>query len=139
LDTPHPRAAHSACPAGGVPIGAPGAAPRQRGTHRVRSLRLAVWAARQEVTVMGRMLVSALPALLVLGMVGGCARQSPAPSASSALAAAPATPPPAGSKLAGITQGMRPEEVQKIAGAPTTIRPYLTGKAFIPWYFGPDG
>jgi hypothetical protein len=33
---------------------------------------------------------------------------------------------------------MRPDEVQKIAGAPTTIRPYITGKAFIPWYFGPD-
>jgi hypothetical protein len=87
---------------------------------------------------MRRMLVQALPALLVLGMVGGCARQSPAPSSSSAPAAAPATPPPAGSKLAGITQGMRPEEVQKIAGAPTTIKPYITGKAFIPWYFGPD-
>ena len=78
----------------------------------------------------------ALSALVVLAVAGGCA-QSPRP-ASSAPAPAAATPPPAGSKLAGITKGMRPEEVQKIAGAPTTIRPYITGKAFIPWYFGPD-
>ena len=79
----------------------------------------------------------ALSALVVLGLAGGCAQQSPRP-ASSAPAPAAATPPPAGSKLASITKGMRPEEVQKIAGAPTTIRPYITGKAFIPWYFGPD-
>src|SRR5262249_24073703 len=35
-------------------------------------------------------------------------------------------------------QGMRPDEVQKIAGAPTTIKPNVTGKQFVPWYFGPD-
>jgi hypothetical protein len=43
-----------------------------------------------------------------------------------------------GSKLAGIREGMSPEQVQKIAGAPGSIKPYITGKAFIPWYFGPD-
>jgi len=77
--------------------------------------------------------------LLVGVLALGCASKStstrpataPTPSAASA-------PPPAGSRLAGVHQGMRPEEVQKIAGAPTTIRPYITGKAFIPWYFGPD-
>ena len=86
---------------------------------------------------MRRMVGLALSALVVLAAAGGCAQQSPRP-ASSAPAPAAATPPPAGSKLAGITKGMRAEEVQKIAGAPTTIRPYITGKAFIPWYFGPD-
>jgi hypothetical protein len=75
-----------------------------------------------------------LSVLVVLAVAGGCARQSPSPKPASA----PATPPPSGSPLAGIHQGMRPEEVQKIAGPPTTIRPYITGKAFIPWYFGPD-
>jgi hypothetical protein len=86
---------------------------------------------------MRRMVGLALSALVVLAAAGGCAQRSPRP-ASSAPTPAAATPPPAGSKLAGITNGMRPEEVQKIAGAPTTIRPYITGKAFIPWYFGPD-
>jgi hypothetical protein len=33
---------------------------------------------------------------------------------------------------------MRPEEVQRLAGAPGSVKPYITGKAFIPWYFGPD-
>jgi hypothetical protein len=79
-----------------------------------------------------------LSALLMVEVAGGCARQSPSPRPASAPPAATATPPPSGSPLAGIRQGMRPEEVQKIAGAPTTIRPYVTGKAFIPWYFGPD-
>jgi hypothetical protein len=75
----------------------------------------------------------ALAALVLFAVTGGCARRSPSPGTGPA-----AVPPPAGSKLAGIRQGMRPDEVQKIAGAPTTIRPYITGKQFIPWYFGPD-
>jgi hypothetical protein len=79
-----------------------------------------------------------LSALVVLTVAGGCARQSPSARPASAPVAPAATPPPRGSPLAGVRQGMRPEEVQKIAGAPTTIRPYITGKAFIPWYFGPD-
>jgi hypothetical protein len=77
---------------------------------------------------------------LLIGILGlGCASKSTSTRPASAPApAAATTPPPAGSRLAGVRQGMRPEEVQKIAGAPTTIRPYITGKAFIPWYFGPD-
>jgi hypothetical protein len=78
-----------------------------------------------------------LSALLVLAMVGGCATQSTSPRPQAAPAPA-ATPPPAGSKLAGIREGMTPEQVQKIAGTPASIKPYITGKAFIPWYFGPD-
>ena len=77
---------------------------------------------------------------LLIGVLGlGCASKSTSTRPASAPApAAATTPPPAGSHLAGIRHGMRPEEVQKIAGAPTTIRPYITGKAFIPWYYGPD-
>jgi len=70
--------------------------------------------------------------LLVLVTALGCASQS------TSVRPAAATAPPASSKLAGIHQGMRPDEVQKIAGAPTTIKPYVTGKQFVPWYFGPD-
>lgn len=65
---------------------------------------------------------------------GACARK-PKPQVA---AEAAATPPPAGSPLAQVQVGMRPEEVQKILGAPSSIKPYITGKAFIPFYFGPD-
>ena len=79
-----------------------------------------------------------LAALLVLAVAGGCATQSTSPRPEAAAPASAAAPPPAGSKLAGIREGMSPEQVQKIAGAPGSIKPYITGKAFIPWYFGPD-
>lgn len=79
---------------------------------------------------------------VALALAVGCASQRTAapgsPPAAAPVAPAAATPPPAGSPLANVRDGMRPEEVQKLAGAPTSIRPYITGKAFIPWYFGPD-
>ena len=80
----------------------------------------------------------ALTMLLLLVVVAGCATQSTSPHPQGAPQAPAATPPPAGSKLAGVREGMTPEQVQKIAGAPASIKPYVTGKAFIPWYFGPD-
>jgi hypothetical protein len=79
------------------------------------------------------------PAVLILACVvalgaGACARKpKPQPNAE-----ATATPVPAGTPLADVKAGMRPEEVQKILGAPQSIKPYITGKAFIPFYFGPD-
>jgi hypothetical protein len=33
---------------------------------------------------------------------------------------------------------MDPAQVRRLVGAPGTVKPYITGKAFIPWYFGPD-
>ena len=48
------------------------------------------------------------------------------------------TPPPADSKLAKVTKGMTMSEVVKILGEPTDRHQYVTGKAFIPWYFGGD-
>jgi hypothetical protein len=80
----------------------------------------------------------ALAMLVILVVAAGCATQSTSPSPQGAPHAPAATPPPAGSKLAGVREGMTPEQVQKIAGAPASIKPYVTGKAFIPWYFGPD-
>ena len=80
----------------------------------------------------------ALTMLLLLVVVAGCATQSTSPRPHGPPQAPAATPPPAGSKLAGVREGMTPEQVQKIAGAPASIKPYVTGKAFIPWYFGPD-
>ena len=86
----------------------------------------------------GRGLTELLTALVVLAVVAGCATQSPSPRPQAGTPAPAAVPPPAGSKLAGVREGMTPEQVQKIAGAPGSIKPYITGKAFIPWYFGPD-
>jgi hypothetical protein len=80
----------------------------------------------------------ALTMLLLLVVVAGCATQSTSPRPQGAPQAPAVTPPPAGSKLAGVREGMTPEQVQKIAGAPASIKPSVTGKAFIPWYFGPD-
>jgi len=48
------------------------------------------------------------------------------------------TPPPAGSPLAKVTKGMGMSEVVTILGEPTDRNQYVTGKAFIPWYFGDD-
>jgi hypothetical protein len=66
--------------------------------------------------------------------LGGCAsrrQEAPAP--------APAAQPiPAGSPLAKITPGMGMKEVTDILGQPTDTNTHITGKAFIPYYFGED-
>jgi hypothetical protein len=61
-----------------------------------------------------------------------------APAAQEKREADAPTPPPAGSPLAKITKGMAMSEVVTILGEPTDRNQYLTGKAFIPWYFGDD-
>src|SRR5215468_3440777 len=75
-----------------------------------------------------RRLAGALMVAATLALAGACAVQSSVPSAA----------PPARSPLAAIRQGMQPGEVQKIAGAPTSMKPYITSKALVPWYSGPD-
>jgi hypothetical protein len=47
------------------------------------------------------------------------------------------TAPPAGSKLAKVANGMSDMEVRKIMGDPDNQSNYMTGKAWIPFYFGP--
>lgn len=79
------------------------------------------------------------PAMLILGCglaltITACARDGARPKP----AAPAAAPAPAGSPLSQVKEGMRPEDVQKLLGAPSSIKPYITGKAFIPFYFGPD-
>jgi hypothetical protein len=79
------------------------------------------------------------PAVLILACVVALgARPSARHPQPQPTAEATATPVPAGTPLAEVKAGMRPEEVQKILGAPSSIKPYITGKAFIPFYFGPD-
>jgi hypothetical protein len=53
--------------------------------------------------------------------------------------AAPAdTPPPPGHKFAKITVGMSDAEVRSILGEPNDASGHITGKAFIPYYYGSD-
>jgi hypothetical protein len=80
---------------------------------------------------------------VMIGMVGlgvaGCARRGAAP-AESAAAGKPAAsaPVPPDSPLAKVTVGMSEQDVRGLLGPPTSENEYVTGKAFIPWYFGPD-
>ena len=69
-------------------------------------------------------------------VVSGCAKSGPSPEASGQSRVGP--PPPASSPLARIQEGMRPEDVTKILGTPSHQKAYPSGKAWIPWYFGPD-
>jgi hypothetical protein len=68
---------------------------------------------------------------LALGI--GCAHESskPAPEAKY-------PPPPATSKLSKVQLGMTEPQVAAILGEPNDCRAYVTGKAFIPFYYGPD-
>jgi hypothetical protein len=72
------------------------------------------------------------------------ATPAPAPAATPAPAAEPAAnkegakPPPAGSTLAKVTNGMTEAQVIAILGEPTSQQNYVTGKAFIPMYYGTD-
>jgi len=78
-----------------------------------------------------------LVAVAVIGTVGlsGCAKKEPAPAAQPAAATAP---PPASSPLSKIKVGMSEQEVREILGPPTGENEYVSGKAFIPFYYGPD-
>jgi hypothetical protein len=92
---------------------------------------------------MTRMTIAVLVA--AMGVVG-CARRPPAPASTTttqetdeaARWAKEGTPPPANSPLAKIHAGMRPREVEKILGPPDDENAYVTGKAFIPYYYGRD-
>lgn len=94
---------------------------------------------------------------LALTTAVGCAKKQPeaapatAPPAAGSKAAGSkaAAPPAAASPTAGtpipknhpfgkITKGMADNEVAKILGQPTDRRDYMTGKQFIPWYYGKD-
>ena len=46
--------------------------------------------------------------------------------------------PAPGSKFTQLQIGMSRAQVQSIVGAPTDEGAYMTGKAWIPWYFGSD-
>jgi hypothetical protein len=91
---------------------------------------------------MGRIFTIAMCGVILAG-VAGCAKRSPSEQAERreqrrAAEEAKYPPPPANSKMAQITPDMREPQVMKIMGPPDDSKAYITGKAFIPWYFGPD-
>ena len=73
--------------------------------------------------------------LLVTLTAWGCASSQGTPAEA---AAADTTAVPDDSPLAQITMGMNDTDVRKILGEPTTQNAYMTGKAWIPYYYGPD-
>ena len=86
------------------------------------------------------LMAAAVAGCLVMS-IAGCARRERAAAPEKAPAAEPAakgTPPPADSPLAKVKPGMRPEEVVAALGAPSRQSAYPTGKAFAPFYYGPD-
>jgi hypothetical protein len=80
-----------------------------------------------------------LAALLCIGLAacasGGRGSDEAAPAKA---AAASEIPPPAGSPLSEINAGMGERDVRKILGEPDNANGYMTGKAWIPFYHGPD-
>jgi len=78
--------------------------------------------------------VVAALSLAVGAGLAGCASNGGEASGSAAAQQAP----PAGSKLAKVAVGMNDVEVRKILGEPDSSNAYQTGKAWIPFYFGPD-
>jgi hypothetical protein len=78
-------------------------------------------------------------------VLAGCAERASRPAERNAAAPPPAdatanapTPPPPGTPLARITKGMAMSDVAQILGQPTDQNQYVTGKAFIPFYYGDD-
>lgn len=78
--------------------------------------------------------------VLAVALLLGCASTSrdSVPSGGSGSAGATTTPPPAGSPLSKVQLGMNDAQVRKAIGEPDNSNAYMTGKAWIPFYFGPD-
>jgi hypothetical protein len=84
---------------------------------------------------MGRRAAWMMIVLLATAGLPGCAHRNPDQAESGRAATAA---PPANSPLAKVQVGMSVRDVEQILGPPNDENAYVTGKAFIPWYFGPD-
>jgi hypothetical protein len=74
---------------------------------------------------------------------GGASTGASGNTAAAGTPAKPALPPgysepAAGSPLSKVAVGMNDTEVRKILGDPDNANAYMTGKAWIPFYYGPD-
>jgi hypothetical protein len=87
-----------------------------------------------------------LAVLLVCGLSAGCASSHKTPVQAADQPVQAANSPesridgnfPADSPFAKIKLGMTQGQVHEILGQPTDTKSYQTGKAWIPFYFGPD-
>src|SRR5262249_4990122 len=123
------------CPARGdrrntTRLPAEGAGAREMTTSRVSpSPRFPDRAAAARRRRMGRFITLAMCAVIVVG-VAGCATKEQKAAKQQAKADAEAAkypPPPAKSKMAQITDGMRESDVMKIMGPPDDSKAYVTG------------
>ena len=83
---------------------------------------------------MGRRLVPFVSITFLVGLIACSTQRTPEPDRPTRAAVAPQ----ASSPLAKVEVGMTPREVENLLGAPTDENQYVTGKAFIPFYFGRD-
>jgi hypothetical protein len=76
----------------------------------------------------------------ILFLFVGCASKDAGTETSAGGESYPAgySAPPASSKLAKVQPDMNDIEVRKIMGEPDDANAYMTGKAWIPFYYGPD-
>jgi hypothetical protein len=76
--------------------------------------------------------------MVVLGVAACADKRSPSPEPERAAAQPKSPPPPASSPLAKVHEGMTEPQVAAILGVPDDSKAYITGKAFIPFYYGAD-
>ena len=74
--------------------------------------------------------------VFVVAALGACASGSGGEQ--SGAAAAKGVAPPADSPLATVELGMNDVQVRKILGDPDNANSYITGKSWIPFYYGTD-
>lgn len=82
-----------------------------------------------------RLALASLLALLTISLAA-CATSSGGDRPASGRSVANAVP--AGIPLAKVQLGMNDAQVRRILGDPANSTAYMTGKMFIPFYFGPD-
>jgi hypothetical protein len=68
-------------------------------------------------------------------VLGACSTKTSQGGTGSEAMAAPA---PSGSPLSKVQLGMGKKQVKDLLGPPSDENTYMTGKAFIPFYFGND-
>jgi hypothetical protein len=80
--------------------------------------------------------------IFLVTALGACASDSGGQQAGdnqrAQASAAMGVAPPANSPLAKVQVGMNDAQVRKILGDPDNANGYMTGKAWIPFYFGTD-
>jgi hypothetical protein len=94
----------------------------------------------KEITMSG-VVRTALMMVVPVALCGGCSSSSSSPTAtatpgSAALRETSAIP--ADSPLAKVRVDMGQREVTDLIGPPTDVDSHITGKAFVPFYFGDD-